>query len=281
MSRRSLLFFPAIIIFFLSHFFLLPVYAKSSILLGNPSTSQITNSEEEVEVNVQLTMENSDGKTYYLRGVFYKSGSTNYCGYTWNGTSWFKGPYTGNNGWKNFLEVTISSQSASTTLLAKVDIDDSGCKEAGTYKFKVQRFTEGGSSTFDDQNEQDVFIHIPTPTTFSTPTPSPKSPSSTPKPPLSKTPIPLNSSPPFTGTGRPSPSSFISKNLLTDSSYSGTVIGEFLGLQTSSDSSTKDAESSSPSTLTRAVGLIILGLGIVFLAGALSFYIVRKKNQES
>lgn len=111
-----------------------------------------------------------DGTNYYLRGVFYKEGSNNYCGYTWNGNDWFSGPYSTDERWKKFLSVTIASDSAQTTLKAKLDITDSGCKESGTYKFKVQRFTQSGNGTFDGQNEQTLQILIPTSVPTATPT---------------------------------------------------------------------------------------------------------------
>lgn len=162
----------------------------SSINLSEPSTSSISDYGQEYQVKVDLLINTSDGTPYYLRGVFYQSGSTNYCGYTWNGSSWFNGPYSSGDGWKNFLPVTISSSSASVYLKAKLDTDDSGCKNSGNYNFKVERFTTGGSGTFDPQNEQTINITLPTPTPTPVPTSPPTSttqPSNTPKPPTPTT----------------------------------------------------------------------------------------------
>ncbi len=125
---------------FIGLFFLLDtaVFATSiSLYEGSPTT--IDSYDQEYQVGVDLFINAPSGTVYYLRGVFYRPGTSNYCGYTWNGTSWFKGPYTTNEGWKNFLAVNIASSSASTILKAKLDSDDSGCKEPGKYNFKVQR----------------------------------------------------------------------------------------------------------------------------------------------
>lgn len=160
------------LIFLLSFFlFLTPVAFAASI---NISTNVINlQSDNEYSASINFSINNSDNKTYYLRGVFYKQGTTNYCGFTWDNNSWFNGPYSSNMGWKNFLPITISNNLWVGQLKAKLDLSDSGCQSSGVYNFKIERFTDGGSSQFDDQNIQTVNVIIPTPTPTLVPTPLP------------------------------------------------------------------------------------------------------------
>lgn len=145
-----------------------------SITLDTPSQTIISDIDQEFSVNLTLNGVNiADNTKYYLRGVFFLPDSTNYCGITWNGSSWFSGPYSTGEGWKKFLAVTVASNSASVQLKAKIDTADSGCRASGSYNFKVQRFTEAGSATFDDQNIQTVVFSLPTPIPSPTVSPQP------------------------------------------------------------------------------------------------------------
>lgn len=225
-------------------------------------------------------MESAEGTTYYLRGVFHKKDSTNYCGYTWNGSAWFKGPYTTNDGWKSFPPVIISSSSATIELSAKIDSDDSGCKESGHYQFKVQRFTEGGSGSFDDQNEQDVGITVPSPTLAATPTPVVKPPTATPQ----STSKVTNS--PTEKKALPSPTVqnatiILTKNVTettvpeastTVAATSGDVLGEAENPSEPSKESTIAGVSSKP------LSFIFFGIGAVFIA--LSLFLLSKKRKK-
>lgn len=173
MQRSKLKRKATFIFLFLFLFFTIrsSVFAVASIGLSDSSTDSLSDPNQEFQVKVKLMINTPDGTNYYLRGVFYKEGEgpSKYCGFTWNGTEWFSGPYSTDERWKKFLSVTIASDSAQTTLKAKLDITDSGCKESGTYKFKVQRFTQSGNGTFDGQNEQTLQIRIPTSVPTATP----------------------------------------------------------------------------------------------------------------
>lgn len=145
-----------------------------TISLDNPSQTTISEANQEFSINLSLKGTNIPNDTkYYLRGVFYLPDSTNYCGFTWNGNSWFSAPYSTGEGWKNFLAVSVASNSASVQLKAKIDTADSGCRASGSYNFKVQRFTEAGSATFDDQNIQTVVFSLPNPIPSPTEPPQP------------------------------------------------------------------------------------------------------------
>lgn len=166
------------------------VFASGMVI---SSSQNSLNTNDEFNVGVSFTINTGDGTSYYLRGVFYKEGTSQYCGYTWNGNNWYNGPYS-NNGWEQLLPVTIYQSSWSGQLKAKVDSSDSGCQSSGEYKFRVQRYTTGGSSSFDDQNILTVNLTIPTPTPTSQPTPTPtKAPTPTPtvKAVATSTPTPL------------------------------------------------------------------------------------------
>jgi hypothetical protein len=154
---------------FLIIFIVFPVYASSSISLSN-GQSDLT-PDQELLVNISINI--SQNKDYFLRGEFHKAGSTNYCGYTWNGTGWYNGPFTTNNGWLNLLKVTVVSSSWSGILKSKIDPSDPGCRENGIYNFRVQRYTEAGSAGDDDQNEISVNMIFPSPTPTTIPTEKP------------------------------------------------------------------------------------------------------------
>ncbi len=154
-------FFGILLPGFIFIFSAFPVIAASITIDVNQSEIK---AEDFLTAQVKLSISAKDDTAYYLRGVFYQPGTIKYCGYTWNGGDWFSGPYSSssNQGWKNFLKVVIKSASWSGEMKIKVDPQDSGCKESGNYGFKVQRFTESGSSIFDPQQEKYIDIIIPT-----------------------------------------------------------------------------------------------------------------------
>ena len=176
---------PLLLGLFILLFFPHHVFAASFDLQNAPS--QIGTSDE-YTVDVTLSISVPDGTVYYLRGAFYKQGTSNYCGYTWNGSNWFNGPYTAD--WKQLLKITIVNHSWSGQVKAKIDSSDSGCNSSGAYQFRLERFndtsSDGGGTFNDTQNEQTVTVIIPTPTPtptdVPTPTATPKLPTSTPTP---------------------------------------------------------------------------------------------------
>lgn len=154
-----------------SFFFVLPQsVSAASIVISDAGPGTITSAEQEYQATVNLSINASDGTKYYLGGVFSEQGSTNYCGKTWNQE---KSAWTIYTDEANLPAVTIASSSASLTLKTRLDTDDSGCQSAGTYVFKVRRYTEGGSASFDEQNEQTVTVALPTMTPTPTKAPSP------------------------------------------------------------------------------------------------------------
>lgn len=146
----------------------------------------------EIETDVSLSIASKDSTIYFLRGVFGKAGASSYCGETWNGNEFYGGPYGGSEGWKKLPSVSISSSSAKTKLRVKFEPGTSGCKESGAYFFRVERYTQGGSGSFDEQKGIPMEIEIASPTRSQTATPKPtqpqKAPTSTPRILLSETP---------------------------------------------------------------------------------------------
>src|SRR3989338_6567798 len=160
-----------VIVLFLLLFLITRFSAVSAaeLILSNIDTAEITQADQELSVPLELKINSVDGTVYYLRGAFYKEGTSQYCGYTWSGSEWYNGPYTSAEGWKKLLAVTIASDSAKTEIKVKVDLNDSRCRESGDYIFKVIRYTEAGNSSSDEQTPLKVRIALPSPTATTAP----------------------------------------------------------------------------------------------------------------
>ena len=259
-----------------------PTFA-ATIDLSNGSPSTINDSSLEYHINVNLSINASDGIIYYLRGVFYKAGTNDYCGYTWNNNSWFNGPYTTNEGWKNLLPVTISSNSASILLKAKLDPQDNHCNTSGDYRFKVKRYTTSGSGDFDPQTEQIITVLLPTPTPTQTPTPTfTPTPTATPFPPTN-TPVPaatLTPTPTITNTPIPSPTP---KKIITPTEIpqeQEPSISKVLGKTTNASptiNSLSESESKQSNKPLNPGFFIVAGGLFLILAAGVNYY--QKKKQ--
>lgn len=252
----------------------------ASIGLSGGAPAEITGSNQEYQIQVSINIDSNDGTKYYMRGTFYKSGTTNYCGYTWNGSNWYNGPFTVNDGWKNLPDVIVSSSSAVLNLKSKLDTSDNGCKDSGTYNFRVMRYTEGGSGTFDSQNEQTIIVNLPLPTATSTPIPT-QTPAPTNIPSLS--PFQTPTAKPTAAPPKATPTLFTSsiedygeikssasENQINDTGeLSPTSVGEVL-----SDSQNKQKGGISPLIL-----LILIGGGAVCI-GASVFLSMKRIRQR-
>lgn len=165
--RESIHFCIAFLFIF---FFSTSSVCAASMVISEAGPETLTSGDQEYQATISLSVNAAEGTKYYLGGVFVLQGSSNYCGKTWSAekSSWVS--YTDE---ANLPVVTIASSSASITLKTRLDTDDNGCQSAGTYTFKVRRYTEGGSASFDEQNEQTVLVALPTLTPTPTRTPSP------------------------------------------------------------------------------------------------------------
>jgi hypothetical protein len=147
-------------------------FVSAASISINSNKLFLTSFDEEYPVNVSLSITAADNTVYYLRGVFFKPGTSSYCGYTWNGSALYKGPISTDEGWKNFLAISTLSNSWSGELKAKLDSSSASCQDYGEYNFKVQRFTTGSSTgTFDPQTSLVVTLTTPSITPEPTITP--------------------------------------------------------------------------------------------------------------
>lgn len=267
------------LVFLLILLFLLPqkVYAASISFQNGKST---LNNDEEYAIDATITIQASENTPYYLRGVFSKQGSSNYCGYTWNGSSWYSGPYSTNEGWKNFLPIIIKNNTWSGQIKAKLDTEDSGCHESGNYTFKIERFTPSGSGTFDTQSEQVIAITVPSPTV--TPTPSPKaSPTSKPTPtnkPTS-TPLPMKNTP----TSLPLPSILPSQNSyapspsISISTISAMILGASISATPTVVLVKTDVQNKTDIPMASII-MVLVGVILILACGILGFKAWKKKG---
>lgn len=276
--------------FFLAFLFLFPrITLAANITLSESNRTEITDTNQEYQIKVVISINASDGTIYYLRGVFYKEGSNDYCGFTWNGSSWFSGPYSTSENWKNFLKVEIASSSAVTILKAKIDPDDNGCKQSGSYRFKVQRFTQSGSSTFDTQNEQSLNINIPlatlTPTNTPHPTSTPKAtntkiPTSTSKISYSPT-LTLRTNPTMLITPTIAKATQFSKELISEiknSSFSSEVASDILGTSSAKELIGTDLVKKETTSLFLIIFLAVGGTGCITVAIWLSYKKIKSSS---
>lgn len=259
--------------------FLLPqkVFA-ASFFTQNPDKTNI-GINDEISVSTNLSINVSDGTQYYLKGVFYKPGTSNYCGYIWNGSGWYS------DGWANFLPITVQNASWSGMLKIKVDPSDSGCKESGNYLFKVQRFTSSGNSSIasDDQNDIQFVITVPTATPITVPTATPTkvpTPTSTPI----KTPTPIKSEP-IPTSANSSPSFGLSPTrTFAPAIKNKSNAGEVLGTSTN-----KNNESPTPEALIKGESgsifqswtfFVLSGIGIITIGCGILLFREWKKQKS-
>jgi hypothetical protein len=252
----------------------------ATVSFQNGKTSLVSPNDE---YTIDVTLSINSSESYYLRGVFYKPGTTDYCGFTWNGNDWFSGPYTSNEGWKKFLPITLANNTWTGQVKAKIDSTDNGCKDTGEYKFKLQRFTALGGGTFDDQTEQSVQITIPTQTPTPSPTTEPtKTPTPTKAPTPTDTPVPskVPSVKPTVSSG-PSEAATVKKLSVDQITPTRSFV---LGEKTAEEKALLHLE---PSPLiqgqehtTLSIGTIFVGIGAFFLiaCGILAYYTWKKKT---
>lgn len=138
------------------------------------------NVDQEIEVSVSFAGNKGDyaDKTYYLRGVFYKT-SSNYFGLTQNNNgNWIE---TSSDRTQFYEFNTDSEGSWSGKLRVKANSDSDNFNGSGGYYFKVGRYTATFNSGAVWSEEETVEINGLSPTPSPTPTPTP-TPTSTPAP---------------------------------------------------------------------------------------------------
>jgi hypothetical protein len=263
-------------------FFLLarPVFAASFTFDGAPSSIYF---EDNFAVNFHLQVNNSSGKSYFIKGAFsYSQTPTSYFGYTKNNEgSWHNG--SDKNG---YYKITMDENGEwEGAVEVKLDPYDSGYKGSGEYNFKLGRYTEGGSSpTYCDKESEAcsvAVIKVTAPTPTSTPTPT-----SPPSPTPTKTPTPTKSQISYlTPTGQAlglSATNALSKKTATKTAAPKDIPSPILKANDAFEKKTPDKKTGE--VLVEGVSrnnfhLIALGIGVLTLSCAILFFIKIKRRQ--
>lgn len=238
------------------------------------STETSITDTQELIVHVTLDLSSSTANSkYYLRGAFYKEGTSNYFGYTINNTDTaYNGPYSD---CKNLYEITVDADgNGSADIKVKPDPEDSAFKGSGDYLFKVGRYTESCNITWADSDPIKMSI---TQTAFPSPTPSP-TPKSTPSPsPSTASTTAKAASPKVT----PKPSS--SPQTPKQASESAAVLGE----KDTTSSSPIDSFSASPapsasyqSPVSQKVAAMLIGSGAILIGLSFASFVWYKRSQD-
>lgn len=128
--------------------YLFGIVASVSAAFSVSNVPSAATSGQEMEVNVELSLQGQDNKKYYLEGAIKKDDGSNYFGLTFNDIDWVG--YTSSS-FSNLKAVTTdASGSWSGSLRFKVDPTSPYYKGSGNYIFQVKRFTEAGSSSWSD-----------------------------------------------------------------------------------------------------------------------------------
>lgn len=246
----------------------IPIYAAQISLSSDISDIQ---EDTEVPIRVLFSVGAKDDTEYYLRGIFYKEDSSNYCGYTWSGSGWYNGPYS-DNGWVNLQKIAVKDSTWSGVLKAKIDSHSNGCEVSGQYHFKVQRFTSTGSSSFDTQNDLVFNVTVPTPTATIVPT-------AMPTPTIKPTKVP-------TPTNIPVTTNFLTEspvldNLATESSVLGTDDARISLHMVRPPAKKKPTLKPTLIAADRTVSVSFLGAGSLLLCGACGILGYRKWKNGS
>lgn len=129
-----------------------PSVSSSSVFQISNTPNKI-NTDQSFNVNTQITGL-TPNTVYYLKGAFYKSGSTNYFGKTKVGNDWIKNSVTSTS------QYSITSDSGGNfngSLEVMPDNTDSGYTGSGRYLFKAGRYNStGGNLTWSNEVEIEI-----------------------------------------------------------------------------------------------------------------------------
>jgi len=192
-----------IVVLFFLHF-ANPAFAVSVTIPNYPST--IT----ENSFTITASVSGAVAGTNYLRLDFFKDGSDNYFGETYNNADWY-----GGSTYSQYLPITIQTGITwSGNVQGRIGSPSTTQYDgSGTYKIRLRRYTGSGGYTSSEADNSAVVVSIviptSTPTPTNTPTPIPTSvPASTATPTPTRTPTPTP-----TKTPTPTPKLSISPTL--------------------------------------------------------------------
>ena len=281
MCRQVFIFFITLFIFSCK-----PSFAALTIT----DTSPVSISSPDDIITITASASGLQNTTQYLQIGLTKEGeSSNYFGFTKNQSEeWFKyksSPTTSDLS-SYFYKFTPVDGVWFGQILAKVDIDDTGYKGAGSYTLKLIKYITSSPSY--SSNFATITINIsPTPTPTPTNTPTTTS-SATPVP--TKTPTPSPSKIP-SPTQKPTSTPFLledKEKLTIDEAFPTSVLGESMESETiDKDKPLKKTPLKEAKVLgvqTDNLSKILIGIGVVLLIGCgiLFFrtYMLNKKNGE-
>lgn len=149
-----------------------PIFSAEAPTFSNLPATLDVSQEMTIDVNFAGDPRYYATKTYYLRGVFYQVDSQ-YCSFTQNNVGeWIN---SASDVTKLFKFDTNEVGSWSGQLKVKVDQDSSHFNGAGSYFFKVGRYTTGGSANWSDAQTLTITAPPPPPSD-NPPPPEPDSP---------------------------------------------------------------------------------------------------------
>lgn len=252
---------------FIAVSFLFPhkIFAARSITIASDTSA--LHGYDEMTITIASMSGFTNGETIYVKGAFYKDGSTNYFGYSKNGDAWVKN----GDSLVNQRRITIGDWDGK--LVVQSDFSDSGYVNygEGDYKLKIgfYYYTSGGnvSSVNWSTNSLDVAISDPDPTP--TPTMPPTNtpiPTSTPKP---------TTFPTISPTIRILPTmSLLTYPTASESSGSSEILGSSISANPTLIAGIEEKKNYTTSVL----GRVFLAGGILILAscGILFYYLWKK-----
>ena len=118
------------------------------------------------EANISASISGfTNGEKIYIKGAFFKDGSTNYFGYTKSGDSWIKNSTSATG--QRQVEIANWDQS----VIVRSDFDDSGYEGKGEYKFKLGFYytTSGGNLSSVNWSNSISFFSLDSPAPTSLP----------------------------------------------------------------------------------------------------------------
>lgn len=246
-------------------FFIIPQKAIAARHISISSNTTVINGYDEMEVTISSMSGFTNGETIYVKGAFYKDGSTNYFGFTQSNSTWIK------NGDSSINQRQVIIGNWDQKLVVKSDFDDSGYVGEGEYVFKVGFYylTSGGNMSSVNWSDNTLTVTINSPD----PTPTPTS------PPPTNTPIPTNTPKP-TPTTKPtatkSPTMSIA-SIAAESSVSG-----ILGASSSAFPSLVEGINKTEKANTNWVPVIFIIGGILLVSACgILFYYKWKKGKLS
>ncbi len=169
---------------FLSILTVLFLFSKAaSVFAVTVAISNVPDTISDQPFNINISITGASTATNYLRVDYFQPGTTNYFGYTFNGTGWYNG-----SEFTQYLPIPVTSSVYTGSIQTKIDTNSTKFKGNGLYNLRIRRYTQSGKYIANESNVVTLNVNInsissPTPTTPSTPAPTPVvTPTPTPKP---------------------------------------------------------------------------------------------------